>query len=140
MPAMVQHRPSPPALGERIALSLPSPLAIEAKFILLGPRTPRSVGRTGVWFLSTDGLAMSKDLAYNLRFLARLLLPEPGGERRLAAIRELMRREDVEAPDGILVRAEWPKSRAFRLTGDSLQRSVSGVETDFGSVYVNMNR
>ncbi len=62
-----------------------------------GPRTPRVVGRTGVWFLSTDKLVSSQDLHDHLRYLVRVLMPEPHHEERLACIRELMQRKHLEA-------------------------------------------
>ena len=62
-----------------------------------GPRTPRVVGRTGIWYLSTDKLVSSGDLGEHLRYLVEVLAPDSPREKRLARIRELMQRDHLEA-------------------------------------------
>lgn len=62
-----------------------------------GPRTPRVTGRTGIWYLSTDRAVSSPELAEHLRYLVRILMPEPESGSRLRRLREAMRRARLEA-------------------------------------------
>ena len=63
-----------------------------------GPRSPQRLGRTGVWYLATDHLVTSNDLAEHLRFLANLLHPESENARgRLGRLRDLIGAERLEA-------------------------------------------
>jgi hypothetical protein len=49
-------------------------------------------GRTGIWFLATDKLVPSDDLADHLRFVADLLRPQPGDERLVNRLRDILQR------------------------------------------------
>src|SRR5438067_608011 len=42
-----------------------------------GPNAGYLPGRTGIWFLATDKLVASDDLADHLRFVEKLLCPKP---------------------------------------------------------------
>lgn len=54
-------------------------------------------GRTGIWFLATDKLVDSDDLADHVNFIERLLYPEPGDDRRVTATREILTRTHSHA-------------------------------------------
>src|SRR3954469_17548637 len=54
-------------------------------------------GRTGMWFLATDKLADSDDLADHLRFLQDLLYRERGDTIRISKLRELLQRTNSRA-------------------------------------------
>jgi uncharacterized protein DUF4279 len=49
-------------------------------------------GRTGIWFLATDKLVDSDDLADHLRFVQDLLYPKPGDDGRISRLREILER------------------------------------------------
>src|SRR5436305_4306897 len=55
-----------------------------------GPNARNLPGRTGIWFLATDKLVDSNDLADHLRFLQDLLYPEPGDNSRISKLREIL--------------------------------------------------
>ena len=43
-----------------------------------GPRSPNLVGRTGIWYFSTDGVVAGHDLVKHLDYIVRLLEADPG--------------------------------------------------------------
>jgi hypothetical protein len=99
-----------------------------------GPRTPRVVSRTGVWYLSTDRVVSSPTLADHLQYLVRILVPEPESDGRLRHLREVMQRARLEAH----VTCFWRGGRGE--PGPTIPPDVAGVfgplpadiETDFG--------
>lgn len=62
-----------------------------------GKRAGELTGRTGIWYLSTDTLVDSPNLADHLRFLKRLLYPAPGDNFRLMKIRDVLGRTGARA-------------------------------------------
>jgi hypothetical protein len=62
-----------------------------------GPRAGKLRGRTGMWFLATDKLVPSDDLADHLRFIEELLYPAPGNGSRIAALRAMFDRTPARA-------------------------------------------
>ncbi len=60
-----------------------------------GPRSPDLVGRTGVWFFSTNGVVAGNQLADHLAFLARLLLLGSGEAGPLPRLQQLVRRRSL---------------------------------------------
>jgi hypothetical protein len=54
-------------------------------------------GRGGVWYLSTDRLIPGNDLMHHLAFLLSILLPAPGDIQRLTALRDLVKKRDLQA-------------------------------------------
>ncbi len=54
-------------------------------------------GRTGIWFLSTDTLVPSNDLRDHLHFVQKLLCPEPGDDRRIMKLRDILGRAHSHA-------------------------------------------
>ena len=49
-------------------------------------------GRTGIWFLATDKLVDSDDLADHLAYVNQLLYPKPIDKRRIEKLRERLER------------------------------------------------
>lgn len=100
-----------------------------------GPRTPRVVGRTGVWYLSTDRAVSSPALADHLHYLVRLLMPEPDSDGRLRRLHELMRRARLEAH----VTCFWrggkgePEPPIPPDVAEIFGRLPADIETDFGT-------
>jgi len=99
-----------------------------------GERAGHLRGRTGLWFLATDKLVPSNDLADHLRFIADLLRPA-GDERVIDQLREMLQRANARAHITCFWHGDpgetapqipdWLKSAAKRLTAD--------VETDFAA-------
>lgn len=54
-------------------------------------------GQGGLWYLSTDKLIPGNDLIHHLTFLLSILLPAPGDVQRLATLRDLVKKRDLEA-------------------------------------------
>lgn len=57
-----------------------------------GPRAGALRGRTGLWFLATDKLVQSDDLADHLDFIHRLLVPTVADTGRIATLRAVLDR------------------------------------------------
>lgn len=55
-----------------------------------GQRTGYLTGRTGLWYLTTDKLIESTDLADHLAFLERILQPYPDDNLRLMKLRDVL--------------------------------------------------
>src|SRR5712691_3892297 len=62
-----------------------------------GPHAGKLRGRNGIWFLATDKLVDSDDLADHLRFVQELLCPAPGGDSRIAKLRDILERTHSRA-------------------------------------------
>jgi hypothetical protein len=54
-------------------------------------------GRTGMWFLATDKLVDSDDLVDHLRFVEKLLYPEPADASRISKLRNVLERANSRA-------------------------------------------
>jgi hypothetical protein len=55
-----------------------------------GPHAGSLRGRTGVWFLATDEIVVSDNLADHLDFLQKLLYPRPGDDSRITTLRAIL--------------------------------------------------
>jgi Domain of unknown function (DUF4279) len=62
-----------------------------------GPRSPELIGKTGLWYYSTDRLIPSKDLNDHLDALIRLIAPFADDGKRLRTLREIMERDNLRA-------------------------------------------
>ena len=62
-----------------------------------GPRSPELIGKTGLWYFSTDHFIPSKDLSDHLDALIRLIAPFADDGKRLRTLREIMEREHLQA-------------------------------------------
>jgi hypothetical protein len=101
-----------------------------------GPRAGELVGRTGTWFLATDGHVDSPDLKKHLGFLNRLLssMHSASGEgTRLDQLRALMKKHGIKADASLFWHGsagEQPPSiprQALR----TLRALPAEIETDF---------
>src|SRR5437764_14760822 len=62
-----------------------------------GTRAGTLRGRTGIWFLATDGLVDSDDLADHLAFVQELLYPAADDDSRIAKLRDFLERTHSRA-------------------------------------------
>src|SRR5713101_3492581 len=62
-----------------------------------GPHAGNLRGRTGIWFLATDALVDSDDLADHLAFIREMLCPAPGDDSRIAWLRDILGRAHSHA-------------------------------------------
>jgi hypothetical protein len=62
-----------------------------------GPNADKLRGRTGIWFIATDKLVDSDDLADHLRFIEKLLYPKPADDGRVSKLRETLERAHSHA-------------------------------------------
>ncbi|GEM_PF-2816814 len=58
-----------------------------------GPRNANLIGRTGLWYFSTDGFVASDNLEDHLYYLLGLLIPGRTDAAPLTALRKLIERE-----------------------------------------------
>jgi len=62
-----------------------------------GPRSPDLIGRTGVWFLSTDHIVPGNALGKHVGALIRTLVPNWDDPRPFAELADLIKRQKLEA-------------------------------------------
>ena len=62
-----------------------------------GERGGKLHGRTGIWFLATDGLVHSDNLGDHLRFVQKLLYPAPIDSSRITKLRDILGRAHSHA-------------------------------------------
>jgi hypothetical protein len=62
-----------------------------------GPNAGNLLGRTGIWFLATDKLIDRADLRDHLKFLHKLLYPEPSDKGRITKLRDVLERAHSHA-------------------------------------------
>jgi Domain of unknown function (DUF4279) len=62
-----------------------------------GPHAGKLRGRTGLWFLATDKLVSGDNLQDHLAFVQKLLLPVQGNHRRIAKLRNILKRTQSRA-------------------------------------------
>lgn len=53
--------------------------------------------QSGIWYLSTDKFIPGNELPHHIEFLLSLFLPSPGNVERLAAIRDLLKKKEMQA-------------------------------------------
>jgi len=98
-----------------------------------GPKTGKLRGRTDIWFLATDKLVDSDDLADHLRLVQKLLYPEPGDDRRIASLREILERTRSRAHVTCFWRGD-PGEPAPTISAQfksAIKPLAADVETDF---------
>lgn len=119
----------------RILKIVPSLAYAKGERYYAGPRTPNLIGRTGVWYLSTQGIVASDKLSDHLGFIVRLLQNGGASTAPINALRQLLRRHDLRAN----VSCFWSGLAGARRP--SIPRSVAAtlkslpakIETDFES-------
>jgi hypothetical protein len=57
-----------------------------------GPHAGKLRGRTGIWYLATDKLVPSDDLAEHLHFIEKLLCPTTSDDGRMQKLRDTLER------------------------------------------------
>src|SRR6266446_424994 len=100
-----------------------------------GPRSPEITGKTGVWYFSTKRRIPSKDLADHLAALVRLIFPFADQDKRLRELRDIMERENLQAPVTCFWRGPSGANRpsiSSVVTG-ALQRLPADIEVDFAT-------
>lgn len=65
--------------------------------VKLGPRSPETTGRTGVWFVSTDEVVSGNNLDDHLGYILRMLFMPSGDAARLFAFRDLLKKKNLKA-------------------------------------------
>lgn len=90
-------------------------------------------GRTGIWFLATDKLVDSDDLADHLRFVEDLLYPEPGDAARISKLREFLERTHSRTHVTCFWRGD-PDERAPQIPAQfksAIEPLAADIEADF---------
>ena len=62
-----------------------------------GPRSPELIGKTGLWYFSTNRIIPSTDLKDHLDALIRLIAPFGDQGRRLRELHEIMDKRNLQA-------------------------------------------
>ena len=100
-----------------------------------GPNAGNLRGRTGIWFLATDDLVHSDDLAEHFRFVQKLLYPKPGDKGRITKVREILERAHSRAHVTCFWRGE-PGETAPQIPAQfksTMKPLAVDIETDFGT-------
>jgi len=98
-----------------------------------GRRAGELRGRTGIWFLATDGLVPSDDLGDHLAFVHDLLYPEPSDNRRVVKLRDILGRTHSRAHITCFWRGdsrETPPQIPARFKS-AVEPLAADIETDF---------
>jgi hypothetical protein len=100
-----------------------------------GPRGPEITGKTGVWYFSTKRKIPSKDLADHLDALVRLLFPFGDQDRRLKEIRDIMKRENLQAHVTCFWRGPSDANQPSipSVVSGALHRLPADIEVDFAT-------
>lgn len=99
-----------------------------------GPNAGNLRGRTGIWFLATDKLVDSDDLADHLAFVQTLLYPSVTDTGRIVRLREVLDRTNSRAYVTCFWRGD-PGDAApqILLQFKSAMKPVANIETDFAN-------
>jgi hypothetical protein len=100
-----------------------------------GPHSGTLRGRTGIWFLATDKLVASDDLADHLRFVQNLLYPGSGDNRRVSTLREILESTHSRAHVTCFWRGDAGET-APQIPAQfkaALKQLAADIETDFAS-------
>lgn len=65
--------------------------------VRFGPRSPETVGKTGVWFLSTDKVVLSQSLDDHLRYILKLAFFPGGDPLRTGMFRDVLKKKNLKA-------------------------------------------
>jgi hypothetical protein len=117
----------------RILKIIPTSAYAKGEHYSAGPRSPDLIGRTGVWFFSTNGVVAGNQLADHLGFLARLLLPGSGEAGPLPRLQQLLRRRMLRVSLSCFWHgpATARKPSIPRSITDLLKLIPAEIETDF---------
>jgi hypothetical protein len=121
--------------GEISAVLLVKPTRAHRKGqeFFAGARSGNLRGRTGIWFLATDKLVPSDNLHDHLTFLEKLLYPEPGNDRRIAALKVLLEHTRSRAHVTCFWRGEpgEPAPQIPACFRSAIEPLAADMETDF---------
>jgi len=98
-----------------------------------GPNAGKLRGRTGMWFLATDKLVDSDDLADHLHYVQELLYPAPSDKGRIAKLRKLLDRTHAAAHVTCFWRGD-PGETAPQIPAQfksAIKPLTADIETDF---------
>ncbi|MGH9352690.1 MAG: DUF4279 domain-containing protein [Terriglobia bacterium] len=65
--------------------------------VKFSPRSPKTIAKTGVWFLSTDKVVRSHVLDDHLRYVFRLAFFPGGDPLRVSSFRDLLKKQGLRA-------------------------------------------
>jgi hypothetical protein len=90
-------------------------------------------GRTGMWFLATDKLVPSDDLADHLGFVQKLLYPAPGDDRRVTKLRAILQHDRARAHVTCFWRGDHGEAapRIPPQFKSAIEPLAADIETDF---------
>jgi hypothetical protein len=98
-----------------------------------GQRTGDRIGRTGVWYMSSDEFVSSPDLGDHAAFLWELFWPETGNNLRLMQLRDILVRDRLRATISIFWAgaAGQTPPRIPKILNDLAAKLDANIETDF---------
>jgi hypothetical protein len=98
-----------------------------------GPRSPELTGKTGIWYLSTDGVTSSNDLKNHIGLLIRLISPFGDNDQRLRKLREIIDKRNLRAHVTFFWRGAPGTERPSIPSVDVnlFKRLPADIETDF---------
>jgi hypothetical protein len=98
-----------------------------------GPHADNLRGLTGIWFLATEKLVRSDDLADHLRFVHELLYPAPNDGSRIVRLRDILGRAHSQAHITCFWRGD-PGATAPQIPDrfkSAIEPLAADIETDF---------
>jgi hypothetical protein len=98
-----------------------------------GPNAGNLPGRIGTWFLATDKLVASDDLADHLRFIETLLYPKPGDPGRVSKLGKVLEQSHSRAHVTCFWRSD-PGEPAPQIPArfkSAIRSLAAEIETDF---------
>jgi len=103
-----------------------------------GPNAGTLRGRTGIWFLATDKLVDSDELAHHLRFVQELLCPAPNHKGRVTELRKVLERAHADAHFTCFWRGDLGETAPtipaqFK---SAIKPLAADVETDFSTTVI----
>ena len=122
-----------PADIGRILSATPTRAHRKGETYFAGHRAGWLTGQTGIWYLATDKLVESADLADHLRFIEKLLRPGPHDNMRLMQLRDVLTHSGADAHFSVFWRGPQG-STAPAIPGEFalLAHELSAdIETDF---------
>ena len=100
-----------------------------------GPHSPALLGRTGIWYLSTDRLAASRRLDDHIGLLIGLLTAQRGDSLPLIQLNQLLKRDALKAHVSCywFGRAGAKKPAISPIVTKLFRLLPADIETDFGT-------
>ena len=98
-----------------------------------GPRSPELIGKTGLWYFSTNRIIPSTDLKDHLDALTRLIAPFGDQGRRLRELHEIMDKRNLQAHVTVFWRGASEAEKPFisSVETDVFKRLPADIEADF---------